>query len=286
MAISIPTTKSMPAPDVAALFVQHVVRAHGLPANIVNDRDPIFTSYFWRRLLELLGIQSSRSTAFHPQTAGQTERLNSMLEQYLRIYYVFQQTDWGQPPSIGGVFLQKLQALGDHPLPVLRQLRLPSQHVPPTSRSRFPYPSRGFVCSAAATAVVLQPELLKARKAMEKSANRRRRPDPTLLPGAKVWLLRCNIGTIRPSSKLDVRRLGTFSVIGPVGTSSYRLDLPRAMQIHPVFHVSLLEPHVANTFPGRIQPSSPCHSDGRFSRVRGSRDSGLQNPTAQAPVLR
>ena len=92
-AIFIPTTKSMPAPDVAALFLQHVIRVHGLPASTVNDRDPIFTSHFWRRLLELLGIHTNRSSAFHPQTDGQTKRPNSVLEQYLRIYCDYQQTD-------------------------------------------------------------------------------------------------------------------------------------------------------------------------------------------------
>ena len=87
---------------------------------------------------------------------------------------------------------------------------------------------------------------------MELSANRRRRPAPNLIPGQKVWLLRRNISTTRPSSKLDVRRLGPFPIIGQIGTSSYRLQLPPSMHVHPVFHVSLLEPHVANTFPGRV----------------------------------
>ena len=84
----------MPAPDVVALFVEHVIRIHGPPSNIVSDRDPIFTSHFWRRLLDLLGIHANGSSAFHPQTDGQTERLNSVLEQYLRIYCDHQQTDW------------------------------------------------------------------------------------------------------------------------------------------------------------------------------------------------
>ena len=82
-AIFIPTTKSMSALDVAALFLQHVIRVHGLPETLISDRDPIFTSHFWGRLIELLGIRANRSTAFHPQTDGQTERLNSVLEQYL-----------------------------------------------------------------------------------------------------------------------------------------------------------------------------------------------------------
>ena len=98
---------------------------------------------------------------------------------------------------------------------------------------------------------------------MEKLANRRRRPAPTLLPGAKVWLLRRNISTVRPSAKLGVRRLGPSSIIGQVGTLSFLQYLPPSMHLHPVFHVNLLEPHVANTFPGRIQEiPPPIHIDG------------------------
>ena len=84
----------MAAPDVAAMFLQHVVRVHGLPQTLVSDRDPVFTAHFWRWLLELFGIRANRSSAFHPQTDGQTERMNSVLEQYLRIYTDYQQTEW------------------------------------------------------------------------------------------------------------------------------------------------------------------------------------------------
>ena len=68
--IFIATTKPMSAPDVAFLFIQHVIRLHGLPNSQVTDRNPVFTSQFWRRLLELLGIRANRSSAFHPQTDG------------------------------------------------------------------------------------------------------------------------------------------------------------------------------------------------------------------------
>ena len=98
---------------------------------------------------------------------------------------------------------------------------------------------------------------------MEVSANRRRRPAPNLIPGQKVWLLRRHIKTTRPSSKLDVRRLGPYAVIGQVGTSAYHLALPASMHIHPVFHVSLLESHVANTVPNRVvAPPLPTQVDG------------------------
>ena len=98
---------------------------------------------------------------------------------------------------------------------------------------------------------------------MEVSANRRRRPAPPLVIGQKVWLPRRHITTTRPSSKLDVRRLGLVPLISQVGSSAYRLGLPSSIKIHLVFHVSLLEPHVANTFPRRVVDiPPPIHMDG------------------------
>ena len=98
---------------------------------------------------------------------------------------------------------------------------------------------------------------------MELSANRRRRPAPDLAPGQKVWLLRRRVQTTRPSSKSDVRRLGPFVIIEKVGFSTFRVELPPSMKIHPVFHISLLEPHVANTFLGRVvEVPLPIQVDG------------------------
>ena len=82
-AIFIPTTKSTWALDVAVLFIQHIMRVRGLPKTLISDRDPIFTSNFSQFLL---GIRANRSSAFCPLTDGQTERLNSVLEKYLRMY--------------------------------------------------------------------------------------------------------------------------------------------------------------------------------------------------------
>lgn len=72
------------ASSLAQIFVNEVYRLHGLPTYIVSDRDTIFTSNFWRELMTTLGIQQQLSTAYHPQTDGQTERVNQCLENYLR----------------------------------------------------------------------------------------------------------------------------------------------------------------------------------------------------------
>ena len=75
--------------------------------------------------------------------------------------------------------------------------------------------------------------------------------------GDKVWLLSPNIRTERPSKKLDWKRLGPFPIIKRIGTQAYRLDLPKSMRIHPVFHVSLLDPFKPSIIPGRTIPPPP-----------------------------
>jgi len=80
--------------DLADHFFRQVIRLHGLPSSIVSDRGSLFTSDFWKRVLEALGISRNFSTAFHPQTDGQIERANATLEQYLRAYCNYQQDDW------------------------------------------------------------------------------------------------------------------------------------------------------------------------------------------------
>lgn len=70
--------------ETAQLFFKHIVKYWGLPKDIVSDQDPRFTDIFWTELFKLLGSTLSMSSSFHPQSDGQTERFNSMLEEYLR----------------------------------------------------------------------------------------------------------------------------------------------------------------------------------------------------------
>ena len=79
----IPTTKSSNATETAQLFFKHVVKFWGVPQNIVSDRDARFTGKFWTELFNILGSELNMSSSYHPQSDGQTERFNSMLEEYL-----------------------------------------------------------------------------------------------------------------------------------------------------------------------------------------------------------
>jgi hypothetical protein len=86
--------KSVTAPQAAQLFVDHVFRHHGLPEAFVSDRDPRFVSHFRQHLFRLLGTKLDMSTADHPQTDGQTERVNRVLEDVLRSFCVAEPTKW------------------------------------------------------------------------------------------------------------------------------------------------------------------------------------------------
>lgn len=74
------------AQKVAQVFLDNIFRLHGLPTHIISDRDPIFTSSFWRELFRLAQVTLAMSSAYYPQSDGQTERVNQCLETYLRCF--------------------------------------------------------------------------------------------------------------------------------------------------------------------------------------------------------
>ena len=86
---------SMTAEDTAKVFYRSIWPNHGLPTSIISDRGTQFVSHFWDELCKRLGIKVNLSTAFHPETDGQTENHNQMVEAYLRIFTSYLQNDWG-----------------------------------------------------------------------------------------------------------------------------------------------------------------------------------------------
>jgi hypothetical protein len=100
MAHFIPRPSMNKTEDMAKLFLTQVLKQHGLPDNIVSDRDSKFISHFWQSLMDLLSVKLNLSTAFHPHTDGQTERVNQTLEAYMRNYCSYQQDDWSDLLSL------------------------------------------------------------------------------------------------------------------------------------------------------------------------------------------
>lgn len=258
MVLFIPTNDEIDAPGLAKLFLIHVFSKHGVPVDIVSDRGSEFTSRFWRALSKLLNIKLNFSSAYHPQTDGQTERTNQIIEQYLRIYCNYQQDDWSSflplaefaynnashsATQVSPFFANK----GYHPL------------IQPVSNAE----SISTEASAYATDLsdlhdYLREQLKIAQLAYQRPADQKRIPFPVLKEGDLVYLSSRNIKTTRPSKKLDWKQLGPFKVVKCVSEVAYKLELTDGMKtLHNVFHVSLLEPAKRNTIPNRIQPPPP-----------------------------
>jgi transposase InsO family protein len=89
-----PTHIELNSPGFARILGDRVIRDHGMFKKIIHDRDTRFTSAYTRDLLTLLGSEQNPSTAYHPQTDGQSERANQTVEQYLRIFIDYHQDDW------------------------------------------------------------------------------------------------------------------------------------------------------------------------------------------------
>jgi len=262
MAHFCPTTTRVDAKETARLYLKHVFKHHGLPDNIVTDRGTQFTSRFTTRLLELCDIHSNKSTAFHPQSDGQTERVNQVLEQYLRIFCDHQQGNWLDILPLAEFAYNNAKHTsirmspffanyGLHPRGILRvTLAGPGASNPSAEEIRQKY---------RAIHDRVKEDLKHAQAKYKEFYDAHHKEAPIFEPGDLVWLSRRNITTTRPSSKLDVKRLSPFKVLKAVGDSklAFRLELPAQMRIHPVFHVSLLEPHHENPFPGRTQPPPP-----------------------------
>jgi transposase InsO family protein len=90
----IPVRTTYQAPDIARVFISEIVRLHGVPKRIISDRGSVFTGRFWTSFQEALGTQLNFSTAYHPETDGQTKRMNQTLEDMLRMYVMDQQKRW------------------------------------------------------------------------------------------------------------------------------------------------------------------------------------------------
>ncbi|MBW0510549.1 hypothetical protein O181_050264 [Austropuccinia psidii MF-1] len=94
MAVFIPTMSSVTSLDLAHLFIKNIFSKNGLPSRIFSDRGSLFVSFFWTNLCQKLKITRDLSTAYHPETDGQEERVNQILEQYLWMYVSYHKDDW------------------------------------------------------------------------------------------------------------------------------------------------------------------------------------------------
>jgi hypothetical protein len=236
----IATTSRLAAEGEAQLFYREIWKHHGYPKKIITDRGAQFAAKYTVELNRLLGIQTALSTAYHPQTDGQTERVNQELELYLRLYTNYMQNDWYDwLPSAEFAYNNRIHSSTKHTPFFLEYGRHPLiPHMIPNP-SKNPA-AQDFIAALAIAHEKAKIALEQTTKRMQHSTDKKRRPTPLFQTGDLVYLDTRNIKTGRPSKKLDVKRTGPFEVLEQINPVAYRIRLPPSWKLHPVFHVSLL----------------------------------------------
>jgi hypothetical protein len=239
----IPYKESTDAETMAHIFFQNIVTSHGLPDKIISDRGSTFNSKFWKTLTARMGIKPKLSTAYHPETDGQTEIINQILEQYLRNYVNYEQNDWVSHLPTAQIAYNSAATETTKVTPFYANYG----YEPDFHKQTLPdaiMAEKAIITAERLRSLhaYMKKELEFVAERMTKYANSKRSRGPILERGDMVYLLRRNILTKRPNEKLDHKKLGPFPVLRNIKDTSYELKLPESMKIHPVFHVSLLEP--------------------------------------------
>ena len=281
-----PVAETIDAPATAKLFFDRVVTRHGLPRAIVSDRDTRFLSSFWQTLWATVGTKLQMSTAYHPQTDGQTEVVNKVITQTLRAFIGPAQTDWDL--ALPGVEFAYNTA--PHSATHMSPFFLNYGHEPsmPTSFLFSTHPNHpavtDFVKQLQNDAAAARQHLHRQQVKYRNTSNASRR-DQQHHVGEQVLLSNAQLPVPGQGLSRILREVwtGPFRVLQKLGPVNYRLDLPPTMHIHPIFHVSKLRPYTPPTlhFPTRTsQPVPPIVIEGEeeyeVEAILGQRRRGQQ----------
>ena len=298
-AIFIPTNGTVNEEGTAKLFFEHVLSKFGIPRQIVSDRDPRWTSTFWKELCRLLNTKRSLTTAYHPQADGQTEVMNQTLETALRAYVSPNRNDWTSllasfalsynnlPHSSTG-FTPAFLLFGFHPNtsssylnPSLDAVTRPetTDHAaeldarPSKPSTRAPIASTELVESETAKKFLLEFETYRAQarqalqfaQAAQKRDYDRGRSRVEFEEGDRVLINPHSLNRLRAEKgkgrKLFMKYEGPFEILQKLGPVTYRLRMPASYGLHPVLNVTHLESYTTSDPAFGSRPSKRISRD-------------------------
>lgn len=226
------------------MFLQEVLRLHGIPQSIISNRDQIFLSHFWCELFKLQGTTLKRSTAYHPQSDGQTEVVKRCLETYLRCFSFENPHRWSRWLS----WAEYRYNTSTHSSIQCTPFKALYGRNPPY-----------LICYEQGTASVsevdqlleaqdivldeLRMHLLPAQQKMKTHADGKRHHEEFAVEDLvflKLRSYRRQSLAQRTYKKLAARYYGPYKILQRIGSVAYKLELPSTALIHPVFHVSQL----------------------------------------------
>jgi len=253
----IPCTTTITAEELGTLFCDWVFCYHGLPETIVSDRGPHFASRFWRHLCSCLKIDARLSTAFHPQTEGQTERVNAVVEQHLRAYVTYLEDDW-----VDYLFLAEFAGNNQVSDTTTMSLFFANcgfhPHYDFQLDIRIDAAEEGEAQTAAERLKLIhevaRTKMRYVQLRQAEGADAHRTHAPAFQPGDLMWVDGRNWRTARPSRKLENKHHGPYRVVRTIGTHAYELDIPATIHKHQTFPVSLLHAAADDPLPGQVVP--------------------------------
>lgn len=272
----VPLTKLPSAQETASLLVQHVVRIHGIPLDIVSDRGPQFISRVWKAFCETLGAKVSLTSGFHPQTNGQCERANQTLEATLRCVAAQDPTCWSTHLPWVEYAHNSLSSSATGMSPFECSLG----YLPPL----FPEQEKDIAVPSVKDHFhrcrliwnTARAALLRSVEQNRRIADQHRKHAPDYRPGQKVWLCSKDIPLKTDSRKLAPRYIGPFEIEKIINPTVVQLKLPSSLRIHPSFHVSQLKPVCSSPLcppaapppPAQVVDDYPAYSVRRLLDVR------------------
>ena len=262
MAHFIPTTTNVTAEYTAKLLLDHVIRLHGLPEAMISDRGHEFTAHLFQELWKAMGTDLRLSTAYHPQSDGQTERVNRELEQQLRVHANRTGNNWKQWLSVVEMHYNsdRHESTGKTPYEMngvdwRDQWAVAMAAARPTLRSDA---AEDMLRDISTTWEDARQVMLRQREQQKKFADRSRR-DERYTVGDQVMLSTDQL--IEGKGKLRDRWIGPFQVAAVFDNGvNVRLELPEQYKkLHPVFHVEKLKRFVPSDldWPDRQQTKRP-----------------------------
>jgi hypothetical protein len=240
----IPLHHPFTAAKVAAAYLDNVFKLHGLPKVMVSDRDPIFTSSFWKALFHSMGNELNMSSAYHPETDGQSERVNQCLECYLRCFTHACPKRWSQFLSLAEYWYNTCPHSALKTSPFVALYGHEPRHWGIDALSTCPDPTaQEWLQDRTLMQQVLQHNLNYARQRMKQQADKNRSErsfqvgDPVFIklqPYVQQSVAR------RACHKLAFKYFGPYPVRRIINPTAYDIQLPADSKIHSVFHVSQL----------------------------------------------
>ncbi len=242
--------------DTANAFMLHIFRLHGLPNEILTDRGTQFTSKFWTAICATLKISMKLSSPFHHQTNGLTERVNSVVEQFLRCYSNFKGSNWQNYLFLAEFCYNNSVQESLKYSPFYANYGYNPRFSPAVPSTTDVPRAEEFTTNLTELFNQLKENLEQASSKQEKFANKHRIKAPEFKANDKVWV-NSSLIIRNKNKKLKPRKLGPYKILEKVSPVTYKIEFPKNIKIHPIIHVSELEPYYEDNFKRKKEPPPP-----------------------------